>query len=206
MDQVPVPDLCPCCAAHHGFWESWLGQRKPVLHILTRLHAQNPDYRIAIVGHSLGGAIATLAAGDIRTLGTWWSDNVELYTYGSPRVGNTATVRFLSQQSTNGNKSYRVTATHDPIPRVPFTSLGYQHTSPEYWIHSHRDDPGPEDVDVLWGYFNPNGVNQYGMLTDGVDMESHHHYFGDIVGCDPEPPGDPNVGDFGGRGGGGHVR
>ena len=197
FDKIHVHEFCKCCQAHHGFWESWRGVSKPVLELLTRLHDDNPDYRIAITGHSLGGAEATLAAGEIRNLGSWWTDNVELYTYGSPRVGNTETVRFLSQQS---NQSYRVTATKDPIPRVPFTMSGYQHTSPEYWIHSNPDDPGPDDVNVLTGYFNPNGVNQYQSLSDGMNMDYHRHYFGYISGCDPDPPKDPSLEDLSGGG------
>lgn len=159
-----------------------------------KLHDENPDFRVAVVGHSLGGAQATLAAGDIRNQGPWWLDNVELYSYGSPRVGDTQTVRFLSQQST---KSYRVTATEDPIPRVPITSFGYQHTSPEYWIHSNPEDPGPDDVNVLGGYFNPKGVNQFDMSHDGFHMDAHRHYFGYISGCDPDPPQDPGADDIG---------
>lgn len=194
IDFVNVPEFCECCKVHHGFWESWRGISKSIIQLLVKLHDENPDYRVAITGHSLGGAEATLAAGEIWNLGAWWTDNVELYTYGSPRIGNTQTVRFLSQQS---SKSYRVTAMQDPVPRVPPTSLRYQHTSPEYWIHSNPDDPGPEDVNVLSGYYNPKGVDQFGIGNDGWNDEYHRHYFGYIAGCDSDPPEDPSAGDMG---------
>ena len=185
MDLVSGPEFCDCCTVHQGFWESWKGVRDSVIKSLTKIHEENPDYRIAVVGHSLGGALATIAAGEIRNQGSEWTDNIELYTYGSPRIGNTETVRFLSQQS---NQSYRVTAMKDPVPRVPFTKAGYQHTSPEYWIGSNPDDPEPKDVKVLWGYFNPNGVNRFDTIHDGIHIDDHHHYFGTITSCDPSAP------------------
>jgi predicted lipase len=42
-----------------------------------------------ITGHSLGGAIAALAALDIVLSGVARKENLELYTFGEPRVGNT---------------------------------------------------------------------------------------------------------------------
>ncbi|CAD6572071.1 MAG: hypothetical protein ASARMPRED_005038 [Alectoria sarmentosa] len=189
MDKVHVPEFCKKCHVHHGFWESWRGVSEPVVKLLIRLHYENPNHRVVVVGHSLGGAEAVLAAGDIRNQGPWWTDNVELYSYGSPRVGNIETVRFLSKQST---KSYRVTAMQDPIPRMPPKFFGYKHTSPEYWIHSSPDHPGPDDVNIIWGYSNSKGVNQFSAV-DGFHMNSHRHYFGYIPGCDPDPPTDPSV-------------
>ena len=189
IDQVEVPDFCTGCKVHHGFWELWKSVSEDVTKLLTKVHDESPDYRVIVVGHSLGGAEAILAAGEIRNQGSWWTDNVEVYSYGSPRVGNIETVEFLSQQST---KSYRVTAMQDPIPRLPMTFFGYQHTSPEYWIHSNPDNPGPDDVNVLWGYFNPNGVNNFSIFSDGFHMDYHRHYFGYISGCDPDPPNHQN--------------
>jgi triacylglycerol lipase len=41
---------------------------------------------IFVTGHSLGGALATFAAADIkRSIG---SSKITIYTYGSPRTGN----------------------------------------------------------------------------------------------------------------------
>ena len=75
----------------------------------------------------------------------------------------------------------------DPIPRMPPSILGYEHTSPEYWIHSKPNNPGPDDVNVLWGLTNSKGVNQFSSF-DGFSMNDHRHYFGFITGCDPSAP------------------
>ena len=184
FDTVDVPEFCKNCRVHHGFWESWGGISKQVIQSVVKLHKEHSDYRVAVVGHSLGGAEAIIAAGVVRNQGKWWADNVELYSYGSPRVGNSHTVEFLSTQST---KSHRVTAMKDPVPRLPPSFLGYEHTSPEYWIHSNPDSPGPDDVNMLTGYTNSKGVNQFSSFN-GFDMNAHRHYFGFISGCDPSSP------------------
>ena len=50
---------------------------------------------MVVIGHSLGGALAQLAAHDIASAAT--KENIDIrcgcYTYGSPRVGNHAFAR-----------------------------------------------------------------------------------------------------------------
>ncbi len=148
-----------------------------IRHVM-KAHEQYPQYRMIVTGHSLGGALATLAAADIRKIDDpWYSVNTELYTYGSPRIGNEATARFLTEQS---KYSYRVTSMHDIVPRVPLVSDNYWHTQPEYWIHKHPDNPRPKDIFVLTGYNNENGNRD----SHSMKLEPHRHYFGLIRGCD----------------------
>ena len=145
---------------------------------VMKAHEQYPQYRMIVTGHSLGGALATLAAADIRKIDDpWYSENTELYTYGSPRVGNEATARFLTKQS---NYSYRVTSMHDPVPRIPSVFLGYWHMQPEYWIRNHPDDPRPKDITVLTGYNNEDGNRD----SHSWKADPHRHYFGLIRNCD----------------------
>ena len=144
-----------------------------------------PGYRFIVTGHSLGAAIATLAAAEFRLSAGWVSENTELFTFGSPRVGNIGTVDFLTKQS---DKSYRITATADPIPRVPGPFIHYMHTSPEYWISKNPEEPSPEDVFVVRGYFNDKGNTG----TDFETFEDHRKYFGYLPKCDPNPPKEPD--------------
>lgn len=55
--------------------------------------------RVLLAGHSLGGALATLAAYDVRALGKTHgcADNVSCITFGAPRTGNHAFARDLEQ-------------------------------------------------------------------------------------------------------------
>jgi triacylglycerol lipase len=68
------------------------------------------------VGHSLGGAIATLAADWIKSTGS--AAQVNLYTFGSPRVGLEMFARKCTSRLVTDN-IYRVYHKTDPVPTVP---------------------------------------------------------------------------------------
>lgn len=173
LDRVHT-DLCRECHIHRGFWESWVEVRDTVRDNVKRTLNDHKDYRLAITGHSLGGAIATLAAADLRKDNNDLAQRTELFTYGSPRVGNMGAASFLSRQSTH---SYRITSMNDPIPRQPGTLLNYFHTSPEYWIDHNPDRPRLQDIKVLKGYLNPLGNSG----TSGMDIDTHRRYFSESI-------------------------
>ncbi|KAK6013790.1 triacylglycerol lipase, partial [Ostertagia ostertagi] len=52
---------------------------------------KNPDYaeyKVVFTGHSLGGALAALAAARTAKQGLRPGDKITMYTYGQPRVGD----------------------------------------------------------------------------------------------------------------------
>lgn len=170
-------DLCRECEAHEGFRDQYGYIAVHLLYEVKKAHEEYPQHRLIVTGHSLGGALATFAAADIRRFkDPWYLAHTELYTYGSPRVGNEATARFLSNQSP---LSYRVTAMHDIVPRLPPVHGHYWHTQPEYWISKHPDNPTPEDITVLTGYNNKHGDRD----SHSLKVEPHRHYFGLIRSC-----------------------
>ena len=83
-------------------------------------HAKNKQFFIS--GHSLGGAMATIATSRL-------SDSVTaLYTYGSPRVGTKSFVKSFSHIP-----HFRHVNNNDIVPKVPFAIMGYRHhVSPTY--------------------------------------------------------------------------
>ncbi|OAA34058.1 Triacylglycerol lipase [Metarhizium rileyi] len=137
----PVP-----CQVHRGFWHGFLAVKDDLLKVIARQVQAHPDYRVVVSGHSLGGALASVAAAYLRKA----SVKADLYTYGSPRIGDVHFAEFVSGQ--NGGM-LRVTNKEDPITVVPpVTFLGYANTSPEYWF---PDKPkNPEYYKVCSGYQN----------------------------------------------------
>lgn len=60
---------CDGCRAHQGFWNSYQTASECLLPQVKALSALYPVYRIAVTGHSLGGALATLGAAMLRNEG-----------------------------------------------------------------------------------------------------------------------------------------
>jgi hypothetical protein len=160
---------------HSGFNQAWGEISSGVLDAVNAGLASNPGYRVVATGHSLGGAVATLAAAVLRNSGI----SVDLYTYGAPRVGNAA----LSDHITgSAGAIYRVTHKDDPVPKLPPIEVGYAHVSPEYWLsgaESTGDDYPVADVQVCEGNENLDCNGS----TGGLNVAAHSQYFGPISDC-----------------------
>ena len=80
-------------------------------------------------GHSLGAAMATIMASRAKH-NPDLNDPVELYTYGSPRVGWPGYVKSL------GIEHHRWVNNNDVVCRVPFTIMGYRHHGTEHYLNT----------------------------------------------------------------------
>jgi hypothetical protein len=87
---------------------------------VTAFRQQHSKAEVCITGHSLGGALATLA------FGRFADDATSLITFGCPRVGNNAfRQRLLSRQ---GKGICRFVNSNDTVPHVPLDSFFYCQT------------------------------------------------------------------------------
>ncbi len=89
----------------------WVGARGVSDIIHDKLREQ--DIPLFVTGHSLGGAIATLAAYHALP----YHPYLYLYTFGSPRVANDLLSRKISQAL--AGRSFRCVHRHDIVPRLP---------------------------------------------------------------------------------------
>ncbi len=97
---------------HEGFLETYGFVRQRVQEALS---AQERGKRLFIAGHSLGGALATLAAPDVSQATPFPSPVV--YTYGSPRVGDRAFAEAWNQA--HAARAFRIVNTSDIVPSIP---------------------------------------------------------------------------------------
>lgn len=96
---------------HAGFHEVW---KSFAAEISTFMRGRHPRL-IHCVGHSLGGALATLNADYFSSSR---AAEVKLYTFGCPRTGGQYFSRSLCQRVGEQN-IYRVQHRSDPVPKIP---------------------------------------------------------------------------------------
>lgn len=79
-NQEPFPEHETESMVHKGFLRTWKDHVNTILQILVQ---EQPEH-VYLVGHSLGGAVATVGALELALRGY----PVTCYTFGSPRIGN----------------------------------------------------------------------------------------------------------------------
>nr|POE63693.1 lipase a [Quercus suber] len=144
---------CLNCTVHLGFQTSWHNTRNAILSNLQRQIDLYPRYKLHLVGHSLGGAVAALAGLECQARG--WNPTVT--TFGEPRIGNDRLARYLDERfelqrdmgsllDDTTSRYRRVTHIDDPIPLLPLTEWGYAMHGGE--IHISKPSLAPEPVDL----------------------------------------------------------
>jgi hypothetical protein len=110
--------------------------------------------------------------------------SADVYTFGSPRVGNEPFAEFVTAQSPQLGGNYRMTHENDPVPQLPPTWIGNQHTSPEYWLTNGTDttDVCAADQIVVCEGIGNEECNAGTELVP-IDGTAHDHYLGGISGC-----------------------
>ncbi|KAJ1306380.1 hypothetical protein OPQ81_007385 [Rhizoctonia solani] len=126
------PGVPSSVQVHSGFRNAHASSAAAVLAAVKKVMAEKGSTKVTTVGHSLGGAIATLDALYFK-LNLPSTTVIKAVTYGQPRVGNPEFANLIDQKITDFS---RITNLEDEIPIVPGRFLGYRHFSGEKHIKS----------------------------------------------------------------------
>ena len=158
---------------------------------LNTVKAKYTTASYIITGHSLGGALATLAAFDLSKSGVISKSKMQVYNYGSPRVGNYEFVKAFAQE---GIPIYRIVNSKDPVAHVP----------PCIKING-KCSQGPQQPGLIWAPYHVNNEYYYpdstmkngqykvcinedpdcakGVSIISYNLNTHLYYFGERIGC-----------------------
>ncbi|KAL9131846.1 MAG: hypothetical protein Q9217_000292 [Psora testacea] len=151
---------CTDCTVHLGFLTSWQYTKPLVLPHVEELVQKYPDYKLTLVGHSLGGAVAALASLDFQARG--W--NPQVTTFGEPKIGNQGLIEYLDKTFAKAGEEgitsryRRVTHVDDPVPLLPLTEWGYQPHAGEVYISKSDLSPEVQDLQYCEGDADPNCI------------------------------------------------
>ena len=110
----------------HGAVKQYVGAHKPII----------------VLGHSLGGALATLCAVDLQycmqPTGALFGFGrvLKVYTFGSPRVGNAS---FSKSYIRRVPRTWRTWGWWDVVSKVPPRIFGFKHVSEGFGLKCRHD-------------------------------------------------------------------
>lgn len=108
---------------HTGFYEQYHTIKFIIHQKITQYLENTINPVIIFTGHSLGGALATIGAACASIQFKHIKDiNIQCYTFGSPKVGNSSFVNIFNTFIT---RSIRCVNNMDPVPMMPY--FGYTH-------------------------------------------------------------------------------
>lgn len=144
-DTWPIAAFGGTVRVHRGFKRALNSVWTPIAGALDRI-----DDPLFYTGHSLGGALATLAAARRPPRA--------VYAFGSPRVGDAKFVERLQSVPV-----FRVVHGNDLVATVPPEALGFRHAGHEYRIGSRTAAAINLDPRAVWN-----------RLTTPVDALADH--------------------------------
>lgn len=127
----------PDTMVHHGFYNAYhmTTIRTSVLNAVAKAQEFYGDLDVIVTGHSMGGAMASFCGLDLKVSNT--SQNVQVITFGQPRIGNAAFATYFGKTLPN---TIRVTNRRDIVPHLPpyysfFPQKTYHHFATEVWLY-----------------------------------------------------------------------
>ena len=151
-------------SVHKGFYDRYAMFREEMINEVKayfgELHSK--DTKILVTGHSLGGALATLAALELEQELNF-KGRVQMVTFCSPRVLSPDAHKIASEIiPEDKNRALRVWRIGDTVAKVGMGSMGYKHFG-ESWALSKAPKEG------IAGYLDI--LSWHSITTMAKDME-----------------------------------
>lgn len=142
--------------AHYGFLDKYSAVREE---LLRRFASADPELPVTVVGHSQGGAMASLTFFELALLHP--GRDVRAVTFGMPRIYNRAAAELHKQFD---GRHTRVVNGRDLVARLPFRSWGFHHVGTKLRIGRSGFPWAPSFSDHYPGY---------GDTLESI-LEEHH--------------------------------
>ncbi|KAI9333067.1 Alpha/Beta hydrolase protein [Pilaira anomala] len=122
--------LIPGVRVQRGALDALFDVRDIVFRTVNDQLLIHPTYKLNVVGHSFGGAIASLVTVDLfQRLPIVYAKNIS----GKPRVGD---IKYAEYVSKNKIPMRRYVEENDDVTHHPDLTQGYMHEGNEYWLKS----------------------------------------------------------------------
>lgn len=167
---IEIPNVGDFGRVTIGFRQIYITLRDAMIKALSSCEEGS---RIFVTGHSLGGALATLAIPDILKNTKFKSKEIVLYTFASPRCGDR---EFAIRFRDTGVKHWRIANTEDFVTMIPFpTGNVFKATR---GLAPDQEEPGigkgevtskvdkPRNPNPLFGFFEAM-YNRSGEIYNG---------------------------------------
>lgn len=158
---------------HKGFYTAYEEVSAHVQHAVAALHRRYPTFRVFVTGHSLGGALATIAALDLSK--RMPQVPVQHYTFGEPRVGNDKFAAYFNHSVAN---SMRHVHWHDWVAHLPLRAMNFWHIPSE--VFEQKVYQGPESVRLC--DFSGEDMSCANRFPGGYSIPDHLVYLGEPLG------------------------
>jgi len=159
----------PGVEVHEGFLKVYDSLAPQMWSAFQKTLKQCPQCNaVQVTGHSLGAAVATIAAVELKNRTSF---PVTLTNYGSPRVGNAGFFKYVSNLLPT---AVRVVHANDIVPHLPLELLGFHHIATEVWEVGgklkvcNKSGEDPNCSDSVWVLSIPDHASYMGFdLLDG---------------------------------------
>lgn len=167
----------PLGQVHRGFLHAFELVKDDVLTTIRRFRDKAHPQSLWCTGHSLGGALAVVAAAQLSVDGHTVNG---LYTFGQPRVGDEIFANECARRV--AGQYFRFVNNNDTVTRVPPREFAYAHAGEVRYI----DTAGQIQSDVsFWNQFLDRIKGRMEDFlrpgTDGLKDHGMRHYLGRIA-------------------------